>query len=79
MPASVRPGGLWQYDPNTGDFGRFEPRLPRLTPPPADSGEPHGGPFFAQAVGEVLWVVAPRDIYRFDGTAWERIKHPDLP
>lgn len=79
MPASVRPGGLWEYDPNTAQFGRFEPRLPRLTPPPEDSGEPHGGPFFAQAIGDVLWVVAPRDIFRFDGSEWERIKHPDLP
>jgi len=79
MPASVRPGGLWEYDPATGAFGRFDPPLPRLTPPPADSDEPHGGPFFAQAVGDVLWVVAARDIYRFDGQSWERIQHPDMP
>lgn len=79
MPASVRPGGLWEYDPTNGAFGRFDPPLPRLTRPPVDSGEPHGGPFFAQAVGDVLWVVAPRDIFRFDGQAWERILHPDLP
>lgn len=79
LPATVRPGGLWEYDPATGAFDRFTPRLPPLTRPPADSGEAHGGPFFAQAVGEVLWFVAPRDIYRFDGTEWERIKHPDLP
>ncbi len=79
MPASVRPGGLWQQDPKTGAFGHFEPRLPPLTKPPADRGEPHGGPFFAQAIGDVLWVVAPRDIFRFDGTAWERIEHPDVP
>lgn len=79
LPASVRPGGLWQLDPRTGEFGHFEPRIPPLTKPPAGSDEPHGGPFFAQGVGDVLWVVAPRDIYRFDGTEWERIQHPDVP
>ncbi|WP_372574331.1 hypothetical protein [Ruegeria jejuensis] len=79
MPASVRPGGLWEYDPNTGMFGHFEPRLPPLTKSPADRNEPDGGPFFAQAVGDVLWVVASRDIFRFDGNGWERIKHPDRP
>ena len=79
MPASVRPGGLWEFDPKTGAFGRFDPPLPRLTRPPADSDEPHGGPFFAQATGDVLWVIAARDIYRFDGQSWERIQHPDMP
>jgi hypothetical protein len=79
MPASVRPGGLWEFDPGTGAFGRFNPPLPPLTPPPKELYEAHGGPFFAQAVGDILWVVAPRDIYRFDGHEWERIKHPDLP
>jgi hypothetical protein len=79
LPASIRPGGLWQLDPKTGDFGHFEPRLPPLTKPPKGSDEPHGGPFFAQAIGDVLWVVAPRDIYRFDGGDWQRIIHPDMP
>ncbi len=77
MPASVRPGGLYEYDPKTGAFGKFDPPLPRLR----SSDDPEsidGGPFFAQAIGNVLWVVASKDIFRFDGEQWERIEHPDL-
>jgi len=77
LPASVRPGGLYQLDPETGDFGHFEPRLPRLTSRD-DPNSIEGGPFFAQGVGDVLWVVAEKDVFRFDGSAWERIPHPDL-
>lgn len=78
LPASVRPGGLYQLDPRTRAFGRFDPPLPPLTPSP-DPQDPKTGPFFAQGVDNVLWVVASRDIYRFDGTRWERIEHPDMP
>jgi len=77
MPASVRPGGLYEYDPKTGDFGKFDPPLPRLRSRD-DQNSIDGGPFFAQAVGDVLWVVASKDIFRFDGKEWERIDHPDL-
>jgi hypothetical protein len=77
MPASVRPGGLYEYDPKTGAFGKFDPPLPRLRSRD-DPESIDGGPFFAQAVGDVLWVVASKDIFRFDGTEWERIEHPDL-
>lgn len=70
LPSSVRPGGLYQLDPITQEFGRFTPSLPRLR-----QGD---GPFFAQAVGDILWVVALKDIFRFDGVAWERIEHPDM-
>ncbi|MBB4010564.1 hypothetical protein [Allorhizobium taibaishanense] len=77
MPASVRPGGLYEYDPKTGDFGKFDPPLPRLRSRD-DPKSIDGGPFFAQAVGDVLWVVASKDIFRFDGKEWERIDHPDL-
>ncbi len=77
LPASVRPGGLWEYDPKTGAFGHFEPRLPRLTSRD-DPDSIEGGPFFAQATGDVLWVVAEKDVFRFDGTEWERVEHPDI-
>lgn len=34
----------------------------------------------AQAVDDdVLWSIGPKDIARFDGQAWERIRHPDNP
>lgn len=79
MPASVRPGGLYELDPATGEFGRFRPALPPLTQAAPDSDEPKTGPFFAQAFGDVLWVVGLRDIFRFDGVEWERIKNPDMP
>ncbi|MFD1882496.1 hypothetical protein [Paracoccus pacificus] len=78
MAASVRPGGLYELDPETGAFGRFRPALPPLTQPSAGSDAPNAGPFFAQAIGDVLWVVGLRDIFRFDGTEWQRIKHPDM-
>ena len=78
LPASVRPGGLYQLDPRTRTFGRFDPPLPPLTTSPVLE-EPKMGPFFAQSVDDVLWVVAPQDVYRFDGTNWERIAHPDVP
>lgn len=77
LPASVRPGGLYQLDPETGEFGRFDPPLPRLKS--RDNPDSiAGGPFFAQGIGDVLWVVAEQDVFRFDGNAWERIEHPDL-
>jgi hypothetical protein len=77
LPASVRPGGLYELDPSSGEFRRFQPPLPRLS----SRNDPESiddGPFFAQSVGDVLWVVASKDIFRFDGQAWERIKHPDI-
>lgn len=77
LPASVRPGGLYEYDPKSGAFGRFDPPLPRLRSR-NDPDSIDGGPFFAQAVGDVLWVVASKDIFRFDGHQWERIEHPDI-
>lgn len=79
MPASVRPGGLWQLDPKTGDFGHFEPRLPKLHRLDSNPEYALNGPFFVQAFGDVIWAVASKDIFRFDGERWERIKHPDLP
>lgn len=79
MPASVRPGGLYELDPAAGEFGRFRPALPPLTQAAPGSDEPKTGPFFAQAFGDVLWVVGLRDIFRFDGVEWERIKNPDMP
>lgn len=79
MPASVRPGGLWQLDPRTRAFGRFEPRLPRLTRLDSSPEFAFEGPFFVQAFGDVIWAVASKDIFRFDGETWERIRHPDLP
>lgn len=77
MPASVRPGGLYEYDPKTGAFGKFDPPLPRLRSRD-DPESIDGGPFFAQAVGDVLWVVGSKDIFRFDGREWDRIEHPDV-
>ena len=78
MPASVRPGGLWALDPRSRAFGRFEPRLPRVTRLDSDPDFAFEGPFFVQAFGEIIWAVASKDIFRFDGTVWERIAHPDL-
>jgi hypothetical protein len=78
LPASVRPGGLYELDPKTGAFGHFDPPLPRLSSRD-DPDSIEGGPFFAQACGDVLWVVGTKDTFRFDGTTWERIKHPDMP
>lgn len=69
LPSSVRPGGLFEFDPGSSDLRRFSPSLPRLR------GEYI---FYASAVGDVLWVVGQKDIFRFDGTEWERIEHPDL-
>ncbi|MDK4706497.1 hypothetical protein PH562_29945 [Rhizobium sp. CNPSo 4062] len=77
LPASVRPGGLYELDPSSGEFRRFQPPLPRLVSRD-DPESIDNGPFFAQSVGDVLWVVASKDIFRFDGQAWERIKHPDI-
>ena len=77
MAASVRPGGLYEYDPKTGTFGRFDPPLPRLSNRD-DNESIDNGPFFAQAIENVLWVVTSKDVFRFDGAAWERIEHPDL-
>lgn len=77
LPASVRPGGLYELDPSSGEFRRFQPPLPRLS----SRDEPasiDNGPFFAQSAGDVLWVVASKDIFRFDGQAWARIDHPDI-
>lgn len=79
MSSTVRPGGLWQLDPRSRNFSRFEPRLPALKRLDSNPEFVFGGPFFVQAFGEVIWAVASKDIYRFDGTQWERIKHPDLP
>lgn len=78
MPASVRPGGLYEYDPITGEFGRFQPRLPQVRRLESNPEFALGGPFFVQAVGDVLWVVAAKDVFRFDGKEWERIEHPDV-
>lgn len=77
MPSSVRAGGLFELDPNTGQVTSFDPPLPRLTSRD-DKESMEGGPFFAQATGNVLWVVATRDVFRFDGQSWERITHPDI-
>ncbi|TWB49109.1 hypothetical protein FBZ98_107142 [Rhizobium sp. ERR 922] len=77
LPASVRPGGLYELDPSSGEFRRFQPPLPRLSSRD-DPASIDNGPFFAQSAGDVLWVVASKDIFRFDGQAWERIKHPDI-
>ena len=30
-------------------------------------------------VGDVLWVVGTRDIFRLKDDIWERIEHPDIP
>ncbi|MDO5622924.1 MAG: hypothetical protein Q4G24_15875 [Paracoccus sp. (in: a-proteobacteria)] len=79
MPASARPGGLWQLDPKTGAFGHFEPRLPKLRRLDSSPEFAFNGPFFVQAFGDIIWAVANKDIFRFDGQEWERIKHPDLP
>lgn len=79
MPATVRPGGLWQLDLQSNTVSRFEPRLPRLNRLDSNPGYALGGPFFVQAFGDVIWAVASKDIFRFDGERWERIKHPDLP
>jgi hypothetical protein len=78
LTSSVRPGGLHELDPETGEFSRFRPHLPRLSSRD-DPDSIEGGPFFVQAIGDVLWVVAEKDIFRFDGKAWERIKNPDMP
>ncbi len=77
LPSSVRPGGLYELDRATGGIGKFDPPMPRLTSR-NDADNMEGGPFFAQAVGGVLWVVASKDIFRFDGTTWERVTHPDI-
>ena len=69
LPSSVRPGGLFELAPGTSDLRRFSPALPKLR------GEYI---FYAGAVGDVLWVVGQKDIFRFDGNEWERIEHPDL-
>lgn len=79
LASSVRPGGLYELDPKTGEFGRFNPPLPPLTQSSAELDAPKAGPYYAEAFGNVLWVVGLRDIYRFDGAEWERIKHPDMP
>lgn len=69
LPSSVRPGGLFTVDPKTPELRRFTPPLPKLC------GEHI---FFAGAAGDVLWVVGPLDIFRFDGSVWERIDHPEI-
>jgi len=79
LAASVRPGGLWQLDPATDAFGRFQPRLPALTKLDSNPAFAFGGPFYVEAFGDVIWAVASKDIFRFDGERWERIQHPDLP
>ncbi|MBC9248277.1 hypothetical protein H4P12_16520 [Paracoccus sp. 11-3] len=79
MPASVRPGRLWRLDLQSNAVSRFEPRLPKLNRLDSNPEYALGGPFFAQAFGDVIWAVADKDIFRFDGQQWERIKHPDLP
>lgn len=69
LPSSVRPGGLFEFDPATSDLTRFSPALPKL----------RGDYIFhAEAVNDVLWVVGQKDIFRFEGSEWERIEHPDL-
>lgn len=69
MPSSVRPGGLFELDPATSDLRRFSPALPEL------QGDYI---FYAGVVNDILWVVGQKDIFRFDGDAWERIEHTDL-
>ncbi|OZI38044.1 hypothetical protein CAL29_06745 [Bordetella genomosp. 10] len=69
LPSSTRPGGLYELDTGTSELRRFAPALPKL----------RGDYIFhAESVGDVLWVVGQKDIFRFDGNAWERIEHPDL-
>ena len=34
------------------------------------------GAHFIESVDDVLWVVSPKDILRFDGSVWERVKYP---
>ncbi|MBB3953043.1 hypothetical protein [Aureimonas jatrophae] len=70
LASSVRPGGLYEVNARTSDFGRFKPALPRLR---------GAFIFFAGTVGDVMWVVGHKDIFRFSGNEWERIEHPDLP
>lgn len=67
LPSSVRPGGLFELDPATSDLRRFTPALPKLR------GDYI---FYAEAANDVLWVVGQKDIFRFDGSEWERIEHP---
>jgi len=69
LPASVRPGGLYELNPQTHELKHFSPGLPKLR------GE---SIFYAEAVDDVLWVVGQKDIFRFDGNEWERIEHPDM-
>jgi hypothetical protein len=69
LPSSTRPGGLFEVDPKTSDLKRFSPPLPKLR------GDYI---FYAGVVGDILWVVGQKDIFRFEGAEWERIEHPDL-
>lgn len=65
--------------PLSGGQIRFEPRLPKLNRVDSNPGYALSGPLFVQAFGDVIWAVASKDIFRFDGERWQRIKHPDLP
>lgn len=69
LPSSVRPGGLFEIDKASSDLRRFTPRMPEL----------HGDYIFhSEASNDALWVVCQKDIFRFDGNAWERKQKPDL-
>ena len=69
LPSSVRPGGLFEVDKTSSDLRRFTPRIPEL------QGDYI---FHSDASNDVLWVVGQKDIFRFDGSGWERIEHPDF-
>lgn len=69
LPASTGPGGLFELDPAALDLRHVTPALPALR------GDHI---FYAGAVGKVLWVVGQQDIFRFDGSAWARIEHPQV-
>ncbi|WP_206915137.1 hypothetical protein [Agrobacterium sp. OT33] len=69
LPSSVRPGGLFEVDKTSSDLRRFTPRMPEL------QGDYI---FHSDASNDVLWVVGQKDIFRFDGSGWERIESPDF-
>jgi hypothetical protein len=63
--------GLYAYDPND-HAGGIRQVTTGLSPELEDTST-------IASVDDTLWSIGAKDIVRYDGTAWQRIDHPDNP
>ena len=69
LASNASPWGVFEFNPDSEE----------LTEIVIDKDYPPKRLHTVDTVGDVLWVVGTRDIFRLKDDIWERIEHPDIP